>query len=219
MNAQPAAIVVAFDGLVAETHAARTLAIIDALGAEGTPVDPAEIAPMVLGRSLDETVDAVLQADARTRGAFLDHTVRDLTVLRARRAYSAIVAHGLPFRVGAAAWIDEQVARGVRVVLRADSIRADVEPLLHLSGLGDVVTFTRCADDLPRTRGAGSTADAWRAISSRLLALRIDPASCGALEASAIGAEAARGHVDDVQVMSLLPTSTPSSRLVAHTDD
>ena len=196
----PRALVVAFDGLIADTHAARTLAVVDALAAEGTPTDAVYVASLVLGRSLDETVEAVLHAKAATSGTSIDHTTRDLTVLRARRNYSAIAAHGLPLLPGANAWIAALAARDTRVVLRADSARVDVELLLRLSGLGDTVAFTRCADDLPYTRGESSVRSAWQAISARCTALGLDLRACRALEASAEGVAAAQAHVADVRL-------------------
>ncbi len=200
MTDPPRALIVAFDGLIADTHVARTLAIGDALAAEGTPSDSEYVASLVLGRSLDETVEAVLHADAAARGAAVDHTTRDLTVLRARRAYSAMTAHGLPLRPDAVAWITAHAARGARVVLRADSARVDVELLLRLSGLADVVAFTRCADDLPHTRGESSVRSAWRAIAARCAALRLDLSACRALEPSAEGTAAAHAYVSDVRL-------------------
>ena len=200
MTDTPRALIVAFDGLVADTHAARTLAIVDALAAEGTPTDTGYVASLVLGRSLDETVETVLHADAATRNTAINHTTRDLTVLRARRTYSAMTVHGLPLQPGASAWIEAHTEHGTRVVLRADSARHDVELLLRLSGLGDVVAFTRCADDLPHTRGESSVRSAWRAIAARCATLRLDLSACRALEASGDGIAAARAYVADVRL-------------------
>ena len=44
MTNTPRTLVVAFDGLIADTHAARTLAVVDALAAEGTPTDAVYVA-------------------------------------------------------------------------------------------------------------------------------------------------------------------------------
>ncbi len=204
MTDRVAAIVVAFDGLVAETQSARTHAVIEALNAEVASASERTVAPLVLGRSLDEVVEAVLRADADARGYAMDHTVRDLTVLRSRRAYSAIVSHGLPLVAGAAAWISARVTKGVRVVLRADSARGDVEQLLLLSGLSDIVAFTRCSDDLPRTRSDATVRSAWQAIAARLTSMRLNLASCQAMESSTIGSEAASQHVANVHLLSSL---------------
>ncbi len=201
---RPSATIVAFDGLVADTLAARALAVSDAVTAEVSPCSLDEGLSLVQGRSLDEAVEAALVAGADTAAVEFDATLRDLAVLRARRSYTAMVAQGLPLRDGAADWIALRAASHGRVILRADSARRDVERIIAFTGLQDVVAFVRCADDLPRTLGASSPECAWAAITSRLAAQRVALEQCVALECSAASAAVARKYLSDVSIIQTL---------------
>jgi len=198
------AIIVAFDGLVADTLGARAQAIADALTSEGTPISADAIAEHVPGQSLEETIEHVLRHHAAQRGGTIDHTTRDLAVLRARRSYSAIIALGLPLQATATAWIVKHASNGVKVILRADSARADVENMLRLSGFSDSIAFARCADDLPRLRGLSTTESAWRAIVHRLGVMPITPSDCRAVEISQSAAKIAQTLISDVVLASTL---------------
>ncbi len=198
------AIIIAFDGLVADTLGARAQAIADALTSEGTPISAEAIAERVAGRSLEETIEHVLRHHAAQSGESIDHTTRDLAVLRARRSYSAIIALGLPLHAPATAWILNHAANGVKVILRADSARADVETMLRLSGFSDNIAFARCADDLPRLRGLSMTESGWSAIIHRLGAMQITPSACRAVEVAQSAAKIAQTLMSDVVLTSTL---------------
>lgn len=198
------AVVVAFDGLVADTLGARAQAIADALTSEGTPTTIEAISAQVAGYSLEETIEHVLQQHALHHGQSLNYTTRDLAVLRARRSYSAIISLGLPLQPNAIAWIVGRAASGVKVILRADSAREDVERLLQLSELGDTIAFARCSDDLPRVRGLTTTETAWNVIMQRLGVMQITPSVCRAIELSQSAAKIAQTRIFDVVLASTL---------------
>ena len=156
------------------------------------------------GRSLDEAVEAALGARVEVPAVEFDATLRDLAVLRARRSFTAMVAHGVPLRDGATDWIASRAASHGRIILRADSARRDVERLIAFTGLEDIVAFVRCADDLPRIFGASSPECAWSAIAGRLAAQRVALEQCVALECSDLSATVARKYLSDVLVIAML---------------
>ncbi len=176
-------IVVAFDGIIADTLPARAQALSDAIALEctslGVTVNSLELSPALLsllpGRTFTECMMvAVEQIPALQHERLRDDlTAHDLMALRAERAWSATVAHGVPLRDGVRDHLQQLVARGVRLVVRSDSQRREVEPLLRLAGLEDIMLFLRCADDLPRTAGVTSVQASYDAIDARLERLRI----------------------------------------------
>jgi len=189
---RPKATIVAFDGLVVDSEAARAQVVAETVTAEFAPLDAAQVVPLLAGRSLDEAVEAALTLASRSRGAPCDATARDLAVLRARRSYSAIVAHGLPMCEGATTWIRARVASHGRLILRADGVRREVEQLLLYSGLDSLIAFARCADDLPRSAGMSSLENSWQAIMTRVASQGVQPADCEAFERASVCADAAR---------------------------
>jgi beta-phosphoglucomutase-like phosphatase (HAD superfamily) len=191
------------------------------------------IVPLMAGRSLDEAVEVAIDvaidaandaaidvnietgvdvsaggAGGSTRAADMDMAIdgtrRDLVLLRARRAFSAIVMRGLPLSDGAAEWLIARAASHGRVVLRADSARVDVERMLAFSGLADVVAAIRCADDPPRSAQQPAIERSWRAIADRLEAQQLDPRTCEAFECSEDGAAVARRYLDSVHTVAQL---------------
>ena len=192
----PSATIVAFDGLVADTLHARALALVTAISAEFQSV-AIEIALQALpARSLDEAAEVAL----RIAGAPDDATLRDLVVLRARRGFTGMVQQGLPLRTGALAWLEQRARQHGRFVLRADSARRDVELLLTFSGVSDLFTLVRCADDLPRRAAKSSIERSWQAIVDRLSALNVAPDQCVAFEYDAASAVIARRFVSTVHL-------------------
>jgi beta-phosphoglucomutase-like phosphatase (HAD superfamily) len=154
------AVILAFDGVLFDTLPARTAALHEALAAEGMPIADEQVRDALPGRAMAE---ALQQLDPTPQ----DFTRHDLVLLRAQRLYAGIIAHGVPLVPEGLAALRDAVAAGHRVVLRSDSERRHVEPLLALSGLDTQVSLLRCADDPPR--GAGSSFDrSWQHIDERL---------------------------------------------------
>ena len=189
------AVVLAFDGLIADTLDARTESLQYALSAEGIGIESGLLRSVLPGRTFLEAVTAVL--------GDTDPTVTDLAALRAQKDASLRFAHGVSLAPNAHAYVDAQRASGVRLVLRADSLRPDVERVLLLTGLEDAFTFVRCPGDLPRGRGVSTLEASYAAISKRLDALRVESRS--AIECTSEVADVARrligratstGHLD-----------------------
>ena len=164
----PAAIF-AFDGILAATIPLRAQALVLSADAEGHVIDAAHAARVLPGRTLLEAAAALLPQ------AQHDPTLAELVALRAQRSYRALVAHGVSFDRNALALLHDAVRRGDRIVVRADSERRDVEPLLALAGLEHVVHLLRTSDDPPRGAGPSLTRS-WQAIDQRLnsMSLRAD---------------------------------------------
>ncbi len=170
--------IVAFDGIVANTLPLRTTALADAIAFEcvtlGLSVHAHDLFPLLLpllpGRTFNETMAvAVAGLPALQHEQIRDDlTLHDLITMRAQRAWSAMVAHGVPLHDGVLSRLQAHVGRGLRIVLRSDSQRREVEPLLRLAGLEDSMLFLRCADDLPRLAGVSSWRASYEAIDARL---------------------------------------------------
>lgn len=159
------ALILAFDGVLFDTLPARTAALHEALAAEGMHFSESLVREALPRRAMAE---ALQQLDPAPQ----DFTQHDLVLLRAQRLYAGIIAHGVPLLPDGLAALREAAAAGHKVVLRSDSERRHVEPLLALSGLDAQVSLLRCADDPPR--GAGSSFDrSWQHIDERLQRLGV----------------------------------------------
>lgn len=138
-------LVVAFDGILFDTLELRTTAVEEALGAEGFRINHASVREIVAGRSISESVRAA--AELAVTNAPVDETAVDLATLRAERALRALGAHGAQLNVA----VRDRLRRAVavsRIVIRADSLRRDVDALLALSDLESLASLVRCSDDL-----------------------------------------------------------------------
>ncbi len=195
--------IVAFDGIVANTLPLRTTALADAIAFEcvtlGLSVHAHDLFPLLLpllpGRTFNETMAvAVAGLPALQHEQIRDDlTLHDLIAMRAQRAWSAMVAHGVPLHDGVLSRLQAHVGRGLRIVLRSDSQRREVEPLLRLAGLEDSMLFLRCADDLPRLAGVSSWRASYEAIDARLDRHRLPHAQRIAVEVNAEKATFALG--------------------------
>ncbi len=159
------ALIVAFDGLVADTLKLRADAIASTLGTEGIAVALDRIRHALPGRALFETVELLLGPT--------DPTLADVVVLRAQQHISQRMAQGVALTPNARPWIDAHQSAGARLVLRADSVRRDVERVLQLTDLEPTFTMVRCADDAPRIRNASTLESAYGEITRRLDASRV----------------------------------------------
>jgi beta-phosphoglucomutase-like phosphatase (HAD superfamily) len=175
--------VMAFDGIVADTLPLRALALAEAfestINVEGAAspwvVPAAELLPLLPGRTFGESMAVAMEQLPALHAAPVrtDLTLHDIIALRAQRAWSMASAHGVPLRPDIVAHIRREAARGVRIVLRSDSQRREVEPLLRLAGLEDHILFLRASDDMPRASGVTSLQASYGAIDARLDRLRL----------------------------------------------
>lgn len=140
--------------------------------------------PLVPGRTFTESMAVAVESIPALQHERMrdDVTMHDIIAWRAQHAWATIVAHGVPLQDGVLARWKSLVARGVRIVLRSDSQRREVEPLLRLAGLEDSMLFLRCADDLPRRAGATSLQASYEAIRTRLERVRVPLAQCDVVD-------------------------------------
>lgn len=186
--------IVAFDGILADTLPPRARALADAITQEcaalHVPIDVQELLPQLIdllpGRTFSESIAAAVELIPVLQHERMRHdvTMHDLIAMRAQQAWSAVVAHGVPFLDGVLGRVQSAVARGSRLVVRSDSQRREVEPLLRLAGLEDSMLFLRCSDDLPRVVGGTSLQASYEAIDTRLDRQRVPRAQRDAVEAN-----------------------------------
>lgn len=199
-------LIVAFDGVLASTLDARTDAIMEATGERrvGTQAaapdhvpDRPSVRALIPGRTLREVMRLILPA--------ADELALDLFTMRAQQLVHARLAHGLVMSSGIRELIDRARAAGTSVVLRSDSARRDVEPVLALTALELAFTFLRCADDpAGNMRGAPAIVGSYADIARRLDARGIAVSDRVAWESGAFAASAAQPHVDRVHVHDVL---------------
>lgn len=186
------ALILAFDGALADTLPLRAHAIADACAAEFHPRTPEQVRAIIAGRTMLEASLALFPAEASS-----DPTLPELVALRAQRAFRHLVQHGVPLRADIVRHIQDAVVQGTRIVVRADSERRDVEPLLAMASLEHQVSLLRCSDDAPRGPGA-SIGRSWQAIDVRLTAMQQPAAERIAWETGESTAAAARPFVSVV---------------------
>lgn len=202
------ALIVAFDGVLADTLGARTEAILAACNEEGVSLTTEQLYPRLHatlpGRTIAEAVESLLYGDG-------DPTRSELVSLRAQRHYTTRLAQGVPFDATVLQTLMTRAGAGDRIVVRADSMRREVEPQLTLAGIEHHITLLRCADDrpsrlpldghdvndiadvsiddifidgVPATTAYPTLVRSWRAIDLRLRAMHVPRAQRTSLESS-----------------------------------
>ncbi|WP_337169267.1 glycine cleavage T C-terminal barrel domain-containing protein [Gemmatimonas aurantiaca] len=140
------ALIVAFDGVLADTLGARAEAILTVCSEESVSLSAerlrSRLRATLPGRTIAEAVELLLEADG-------DPTRSELVSLRAQRHYTTRLAQGVPFDATVLRTLMTRAGAGDRIVVRADSTRREVEPQLTLAGIEHHITLLRCADDRP----------------------------------------------------------------------
>ena len=123
------AVLLEWEGVLADTTGARSDAMLRALAAEGMNVDPAFVEAHCHLATVHATAQASVAGAGRT-----DPALVDLVALRATRAFSAGLESGFVLLPGAREFVERaQLGAPVAIVTRAT--RADVEYMLRLAGL------------------------------------------------------------------------------------
>jgi beta-phosphoglucomutase-like phosphatase (HAD superfamily) len=168
-------IILGFDGVLADTLELRARALAMASVEFGVhPVSEKSVGRLVTrlvrqlpGRSLTRLARAIVGNTAAA-----DPTLVELVALHAQRAISQRMRQGVDISPLARMWLEQQALRGVRVVLRSDSIRADVDRTLRMFELEALFGFVHCADDpiAATVRGAfaGTLKRSYASITDRL---------------------------------------------------
>jgi HAD superfamily hydrolase (TIGR01509 family) len=149
------AILFEFDGVLADTRAARRAALMRSLAVDGVSVRDDEYDDACAGLSLDEGA----RAAAALRGRAYDETDAALAALRAERHFAEWVGKGVTLAPGARAFVEAAVGR-TRLGVVARASRREVEFVLALAELTHAFECVVTADDglPPKPSPVGYTA-------------------------------------------------------------
>lgn len=141
------AVLLEWEGVLADTASARRDALLRALDDEGVPWTAAAYDACCGGLGVRAAAAIALERSGRD-----DATLADLVAIRASRVFMDGLAHGFTLTPGAARFV-AAAESGSRVAIVTRSSRAEADLALRLSGLGDsaavVVTVDDVLDPLP----------------------------------------------------------------------
>lgn len=160
------AVLLEWEGVLADTRPARRDALRRALSAEGVAHTLSDDDEQLRGLGVRATVRVVMRHIGST-----DATLAELLEMRARREFAATLAHGLVLADGAAAFV-ERVQSRARLAIVSRASRDECDTMLQLSGLEPAVSTIVCASD---TEDDAPSASLYRQAMSRLA--RIAPGS------------------------------------------
>lgn len=136
------AVLVEFDGVLADTRAARRAALLDTLEEDGITISEFEYRD----RCAALPVRAAVRAAYAVRHVAVDDTAIELAAVRAERRFSNAVQSGVSLTTGARAFIEAaQTQTRLGIVSRAP--RSDIEATLSLAQLEHVFEFVIADDD------------------------------------------------------------------------
>lgn len=180
------AILLEFEGVLADTHALRRAALQRALAEDGVTLSAGQFDERCRGLA---TRDAAAAAAAVAPApAMLDETALDLVALRAERHFAESASKGLSLASGAAELV-RQAAGKVPVGIVTRASRRDVDFVLALAGLEHAFSCIVAAEDAPAAKPAP---DGYLRALRRLAARGVRAASTLALEDGPAGIRAAR---------------------------
>ena len=200
------ALLLEWEGVLADTRAARRDALVRALAVEGV----ASTAQLCDICSHGWGVRAAATAALRHAG-IIDHVLSDLVALRAERAFLAAMSGGILLAPGAAAFVAE-AQQSTRVAIATRAGRAETDLLLRLSGLDAAIATVVAAEDdvsVALYQRALEQLGRVRAVSPQSAALLADApeafraARAAGLRTLAVGAPAHEAMEADAAVASL----------------
>lgn len=161
------AVLLEWEGVLADTRQARRDALRRALSAEGVAHTLSDDDEQLRGLGVRAAVRVVMRHIGST-----DATLAELLELRARREFAAFLAQGLLLVPGAAAFV-ARLQAGSRLALVSRASRDECDTVLRQSGLEQAMTVITCADD---TDGDAPSAGLYCHAVSRLARLRVPSA-------------------------------------------
>jgi HAD superfamily hydrolase (TIGR01509 family) len=192
------AVLLEFEGVIADTRDARRSALTASLADEGIVLTDAEYAE----HCLSMPVRAAARAALALRGIRGDETRVDLATLRAERRFADVVETGVSLIDGAVALIGSLHGHTrLGIVTRAS--RKEIEPALALAGVDHAFEFVIADDDpfLPKPSPAG-----YEGALDRLARRRpVTPRNVVALEDGRTGIRAAKGAGIRCAAVGLVP--------------
>lgn len=154
-------LVIAFDGLIADTLPIRAGAVSLALSNEGITINADDAMPYAAGRSLHEAVRAA------AGGRIQDETALDLAGFVAVRQCNLDMQGAVALQPVAQDWIS-RAAMKARIGIRAESRRADVERVLDAADLTPYISFVVAGDEVTSTLARTTFETGWQRIRERL---------------------------------------------------
>ena len=136
------AVLLEWEGVLADTGSARRDAMLSALSDEGVPWTAAAYDACCSGLDVHGSAAAALAHAGRD-----DATLGDLVALRASRTFADRLARGFSLRPGAAQFVAAAEASS-RVAIVTRSTRAEAEVALRLAGLDGAIAAIVTADDV-----------------------------------------------------------------------
>jgi HAD superfamily hydrolase (TIGR01509 family) len=136
------AVLFEFDGVVADTRAARCRALLDSLEHDGVTLNESEY----LEHCAAMPVRASIRAAFALRQLAADETAIELAALRAERRFATLVETGLSLAVGASALI-ESLHGQTRLGIVSRASRRDIEATLAIAFLDHAFEFVIAQDD------------------------------------------------------------------------
>lgn len=135
------AVLLDWEGTLADTAVLRRDALLRALAEEGMPVDPIAYHTLCDGRAVRDAAANMLAHSGRR-----DPTITELVALRANRAFSERIGTGFILLHGAREFV-ERIQLGTRVAIVTSASRAETDFMLRLAGLENAVATIVTADD------------------------------------------------------------------------
>lgn len=194
-------LVLAFDGLIADTISVRAAAIVETLARHDLVVSIEHVVSALPGRTVHEAMRAVVRPPLV--GA-PDETLLDVLTIQAQQRCAQRLLQGVAIGPALTDVVRHLQMRGTAVVVRSDSPRRDVEQTLALVGGVGEVRMLRCADDPGGERGATSLERSYSEILRRM-ATRGDAAQHAAMEVGEEAAATARRFLGHVTAVSAQP--------------
>jgi beta-phosphoglucomutase-like phosphatase (HAD superfamily) len=137
------AVLLEWEGVLADSGAARRESLRHALVAEGVTAHALDDEDGCAGLDTSAAARAVLARAGRDG----DHTLAELIAVRAGRAFAERLAQGFTMQAGATAFVAAAEARS-RLALTTRATRAETEIFLRLSGLETAFSHVVTADDV-----------------------------------------------------------------------
>ena len=180
------AVLVEFDGVLADTRAARRAALLDTLKEDRITISDAEYRD----RCAAMPVRAAVRAAYAVRHIAADDTVIELTAVRAEKRFSSSVQSGLSLMSGARAFIEAAQSQ-TRLGIVSRAARSDIEATLALAQIEHAFEFIIADDDAFALKPSPAS---YQGAVERLKRRRaVNPRNVIALEDGATGIHAAKG--------------------------
>ncbi len=136
------AVLLEWEGVLADTCEARRDALLGALREEGVHFEPARFNECCAGFDVTTAAQIALREAGRD-----DVVLAELIAIRARRAFAERLGKGLTLRPGAVTFA-ERLSISARTAIVTSASRAETDFLLRLSGLEAAVTMVVSCDDV-----------------------------------------------------------------------